>query len=241
MYRRAFFISAFPMLACLLLSCGGDEEQRPPDTAKKDTAVEAPRPAYPALRPGLRYAVELYKKNFTPYDDAIARIGPHMYYCSYKGKVSRADTSGKDRAPLFNMNVEFLVDKCYLLPHDGDYLVFWQETDHLGVKSYAGRFKSGSEKPEWKITFKAPNVGQPTIDGNTGYVTAAGTLARVDLQSGAIEWKCDTLFNKYTTAFYKFAPARVYDSTVVFTEIPTGNRKRSDSVRVHVRTGELVR
>ena len=237
MFQKILTCSAFVFLA----ACSGEQVKKNiADTPVKDTAV-VPPPVKTNLKPGLRYPFEIIKNNKTPFEDAVARWENHLYYCGYRGKVSMADTTGANRAVLFDIKAEFLVDKIFLLPYDSVYFVFWQETDHLGVKSYAGCFKRDSEKPEWKVTYKVPNIGPPVIDNRTVYVTAAGIISSIDLSNGNTNWKCDTLFSKYTMAFYKFERPRVYDSAVVFVESKTKARRFPDSLKVSVRTGRQVK
>lgn len=238
---RLLYLLFLPALVCSLASCGGKDKPVDKTPLPKDSA--APAPPKVSMKQGLVYPFLFTKKNKTQYDDAVARWKGQYYFCGYKGKVSRADSITKTRVDLFDIKAEFLVDILYLAPVDSDFVAFWQETDHLGVKSYVARYKRGADKPMWKIRFMVPNIGAPVIDGEDAYATAAGTITRIHLADGSMVWKCDTLYNPIRGMFFKFTTPRVYDSTVVFKEqlTGTGNRKKPDSLRVEAATGKLVR
>lgn len=233
---------AIPVFFVLLLAaCSGETEVKQ-DTAprKPDTTEKKAQAPKPKQKKGLLFPFEIVKNTKAPFDDAVVMHAHKIYYSTFKGKVSVADTTGANRTDLFDIKAEYLVDKIYIHPLDSDFVVFWQETDHKGVKSYAGRFRRNTVKPVWKNTYKVPNVGPPVIDGRNAYITAAGTIGKINLDNGAELWKCDTLFNKYSMAYFRFERPRVYDSTVVFVELVTRNRKRTDSLCVNAANGSRL-
>jgi hypothetical protein len=226
-----FFVAAL----ALLVSCGGTPTPVP--------ATNGPMPVNKQfrLKAGLQYPYLLSRRLFTQYDDAIARVGDSLIVGSYKGKISISDTAKKQLHLLADLASEFLVDHMYVQLLGSDVIVFWQETDHEGSRSYVARFHRGSTKPIWKNKYSLPNLGQPVIDGDVAYVTARGLVARLQLSDGHPQWLCDTLYQTSKSTYLEFEKPRVYDSAVVFKEKVKNNQfRKADSIKLSATTGKVV-
>ncbi len=232
----------FPLfLSILFYSCGNNFTEVKYDTLKAVPHMKAhPKESF---KMGLTDAIEIIKGNRTPYDEGFARSGDSLYYCSYKGKVELSDTMRKKRILLFDLKSEFMVDRIFIIPITGKgWMVSWQETDHEGVKSYAAVFKTGMEKPEWKLRFLVPNPGIPVLDGQDVYVTYLGTVAKISTEDGKIKWKYDSLFNTTNQPFKKIDRPRVFDNRVEFVDFPIeGRRQKRDTLRVDPVSGERLK
>lgn len=239
MHGRFPFFSCFCFVTALAFfaSCGGN------NTTVPGPVSNGPRPVNKQfrLKAGLQYPYLLARRLFTQYDDALARAGDSLIVGSYKGKISMSDTTRKHEYLLADLKSEFLVDKMYVYPLGSDVIVFWQETDHEGSRTYVARFHRGTTKPIWKNKYSLPNLGQPVIDGDVTYVTARGLVTRLRLSDGHPEWLCDTLYQPSKSTFLEFEKPRVYDSAVVFKEKVKNNQfRKADSVRLDAATGKIV-
>jgi hypothetical protein len=223
-----------------LLSCG-----EKPVEVKTDTVPAKPKKVASKFneKDGLIFGVELVKGIKTPYEDAIGRVGDSLLISSFKGKVEKADTLGRTRRLLFDLKGKFLVDKIIIAPRaEGEWLVCWQETELLGMNSYAALYKTGSEKPEWKNRFEGANPGIPVIDGDAAYVTSKGIVAKINLSDGKIAWMHDSLFNPYKHTYQKFERPIVCANKIVFVDYPVrGKRERRDTLVVEPVTGERLK
>jgi hypothetical protein len=50
----------------------------------------------------------------------IATSNSQTYYCSAKGLIEKSDTTGNNRKLLFDLEVNYIIDKFYLLPLQND-------------------------------------------------------------------------------------------------------------------------
>ncbi len=236
--KRVFLL--LPLIF-FLFSCG----EKPAGKKTTDTVLLKPKKTAEKFKEkeGLVSGVLLVKGIKTPYEDAIGRIGDSVLISTYKGKVEKADSMGRHRRLLFDLKGKFLVDKIIVAPRGkGEWLVCWQETELLGMNSYAALYKTGSEKPEWKNRFEGANPGIPVIDGDAAYVTSQGLVAKVNLSDGTLAWAHDSLFNPYKYTYQKFERPIVCADKVVFVDYPVpGRRERRDTLVVEPVSGKRLK
>jgi hypothetical protein len=238
MLRTIHFL---PLIILFFCACGSSKTANNHDSVKvhKKEKIKVAE----SFKKGIVAGTEIIKSNKTPYEEGFGKFDDTTFMCAYKGKVEMTDSMGKNRQFLFNLNVEFMIDKIFILPLSGKrWLVSWEETDHEGVKSYAAVYKTGDAKPQWKLLFDVPNPGMPVLDGNDIYITYLGIVAKLSVDDGKFKWQHDSLFTMMREPFKKFEKPRVFDDRVEFVDYPNpGHRERRDTLIVNPVTGEAIR
>ncbi|CAN5139220.1 hypothetical protein BH09BAC5_BH09BAC5_09000 [soil metagenome] len=221
------------------ISCGNNEKKTlPPKKVNVKIKSEIPQ-----QKTGLIYPYILVRSKKQQFDDARVRIGDSVIISTYKGKIVLTDSSGNSKKQIADLKCEYMMDNLYVLPRSGNKWFFvWQETNHEGQKSSLAVFSEGSEKPEWKISFPYGNVGPAVIDQNMVYFTAMGTVAKIDISTGKLIWKQDSLFNPLKLSYKKFYTPSVFDDKVIFVDYPEpGRREKRDTLILDPSTGKRLR
>lgn len=220
----------------VLSSCGNKENKN----GVKVPKVPSKQIEKPQKKPGLLYPYELIKAKKKQHDDSFARLGDSMIICSYKGKIELADSTGNSREKIVDLRCEYLIDQAYILPRENnEWFMIWQETHHQGQRTNFAVFKKGTDKPEWKISFPYANLGPPVVDGEMCYFTIIGMVGKMNIGSGKVEWKKDSLYNPHTGKFKKFELPIVYPDKIVFVDLPVrGRKEKRDSLHLDPITGQ---
>lgn len=173
----------------------------------------------------------------------VGKIGNYIFYCSAKGKVERSDTSGNNRELLCDLKVHYLVDKVYILPMKEDvFIITWQETAYTGLNTYTVKYRSGSDKPDWTINYKAPDPGVPVLANGHVYLSTLGIISKVNVENGETVWIHDSLYETTSMRYKRFDVPQIYKTTVLFFDFPIQGRKgKRDSLWVNDQTGRFVR
>jgi hypothetical protein len=223
----------------LFVSCG-DKPGNTTDTTRKDSVPKTVQ-RIDSSRPGLIVLTPMTVARKSAYESHYLRLNDSVLYCAYNGVFEIADTLGAHKRKLFDLDAEFLVDMVYfhrMTPRD--YFVNWQETDHLGVKTYFAQYTEGEKDANWKWKIEAPSPGQPVVDSPFVYVSTLGMIAKVNMNSGAVVWKHDSLFNVQSLAFKKFDRPKVYTNSVCFYDFPIkGKKNKRDTIWVDDRSGMM--
>lgn len=223
----------------VFMSCGEKPHDNQPP--RKDSAVVRKNPA-DSLRKDLAAPRKMYAQRDGGFSSYYLRIKDSMYYGSYKGKIECADTLGRNRSLLFDLRCEYIVDAIYLYPMNrNEFFVIWQETDHLGVKTYFAKFERGNSTPKWKTKVEAPSPGQPVVDSPYVYASTLGMIAKMDMNTGKAAWRYDSLFDPLRLVYKAFDKPLVYENTVCFFDFPVrGKKNKRDSIWIDDRTGKYV-
>lgn len=221
------------------MSCGQDTEKAPP-------APQTPKPKPEKIdssRAGIIAVPEFSVVRKSAYDNYTTLIGDTMYTCNYKGYFESSDTSKRAVHFLFDLDVEYLIDRIYFYPIGQDrFFTCWQETDHRGIFTYFGTYARGNSKPIWIKQFRAPTPGPPVIDSNAVYVSTLGMIGKFNLDNGDAYWKHDSLFDQYKLSYKQFARPLLYTNTVCFYDFPIkGKKAKSDSIWVNEPGGKIRR
>jgi hypothetical protein len=229
----------FPALLVLFFcSCGNSGGGNKGKNRKVDTTHK--RNIETEQKAGLIKTYELIKSRKSQYDDSRCRVGDSVVFCSYKGVIDLADSTGRSRSRITDLNCEYLVDKVYVLPRNNNrWFVVWQETDQQGQKTNLGVYTKGENKANWRLTFPYTNLGPPVVDGDMCYFTTMGMVGKVDITNGKLQWKIDSLFNPYKWSYKKFALPLVFEDKVVFIDLPEpGRREKRDTLVLDPATGK---
>lgn len=236
MIPRALIV---PLVFVLLTSCGQSPETTPP--VKNDTK---PKPEkIDSSRTGLMYVPEFSVVRKSAYETYSSRIGDSVYNCDYKGHFESSDTVKGIGHFLFDLQVEFLIDKLYFFPVEQNrFFVCWQETDHLGVYTYFGLYERDNNSPVWQKQYRAPSPGQPVIDSDAVYVSTLGMIGKFDLHTGDPVWVHDSLFDPIRLSYKQFERPLLYTNTACFYDLPIkGKKNRRDSIWVNEASGKIRR
>jgi hypothetical protein len=227
----------FPVLVLFLFCACGNKENATDPKAKADTA----KPKQKAKeKEGLIYPYEIIKPKKNPYDDASIRIGDTVVFCSYKGEIDYVHPAGSPRNKIVHIHCEYLIERVFILPReDSRWFIAWQETDQKGQRTTLAVYKAGEKKPDWKISFPYTNTGPPVVDGDMCYFTTMGMVGKVDISTGEMKWKVDSLFNPAKWTYKRFYVPKVYPNKVVFVDMPErGRREKLDTLILDPETGK---
>lgn len=221
------------------MSCGQDSGTTPP-------VKENPKPKAEKIdstRKGSVIVPQLDVIRLSAYETYSVRIGDTIYTCNYKGHFQSEDTAKRVQHFLFDLKVEFLIDRLYFFPVEQNrFFVCWQETDHVGVYSYFGMYERGSNSPLWLKQYKAPSPGQPVIDSNAVYTSTLGMIGKFDLYSGNPVWMYDSLFDPIKLSYKQFERPLLYTNTACFYDMPIkGKKNKRDSIWVNESSGKIRR
>jgi hypothetical protein len=227
-------------ISILIAACGSSPKE-PAEKGPIDTSsFRRHEKAIAGLKTTVLAVPELIKSQQTPFDSFIYVKGDTIWKATYKGRLM--SVSGNETALQLDLKSEFMVDKLFLYKQPNSAVVFWQETDHEGETTYLARFETGASKPVWEHQFRnRPNLATPVVDGEFVYVSMLGLVGQMRLSDGVFVWKHEDLFDVHRVRFARFNPAMVFDSTVVFVEVPRNNTVQPDSIRVRARDGLLLK
>lgn len=235
------FASLLSFSVVLLMSCG----QKPVEIVKTINvdSLNLVKEKSDSSRKDIQMGVLLQPVRDRADLNFFKRIDSHVYYCSSKGKIERADTTGANRELLFDLKVNYIIDRVYLLPLTNDeYVICWQETSYEGLNSYVYRFKSGNPNAVWKINYKAPDPGVPVLCDGHLYLSTLGIIGKVNAENGQHSWLHDSLYETTSMRYKKFDVPQIYPVSVVFFDFPIQGRKgKRDSIWVNDKTGQLTR
>ncbi len=234
MIRNLFILL---LISLLLTSCGNSNEQN--KVIEKKAPKVQKRNLKSEQKGGLIYPVLLIKTNRSQYDESYCKIGDSLFYSSHRGFISLGHPNSKERIPLADLKEEYLVDKMFILPwKESRIFVIWQETDYEGQKTKLGLYKQGVSKPEWKLSFPYTNMGPVVVDGEMAYFTTLGMVGKVNVNTGVLQWKIDSLFNPLKMAYLSFEVPLVFDEKIIFIDFPEpGRRERRDTLFLDPRNG----
>ena len=221
-----FFLPVF--LLFLICSCGGNDNKN-----NKEIVKITPPKTKPKIeqKPGLIYTLDIIKPRKNLYLESRCRIGDTTFFCSHKGKIDIADSSGNFRRNITDLHCEYLVDKVYLSPLENDrWFIIWQETYHKGQKTSLAVFKKGQTNPEWKVIFPYTNAGPGVLDGNMCYFTTIGMAAKIDVSNGEMQWQVDSLFNSAKLQYKRFEVPIVLNDKIIFVDMPEKRRPKRDTL-----------
>jgi hypothetical protein len=223
----------------VLMSCGQSPVAAPPSSKENP---KPPAAKIDSLRKGVVYVPVLNVVRTSAYDSYSVLIGDSLYTCT-KGYFVSGDTFKTTTHFLFDMGVEYLVDRLYFYPLEQDrFFACWQETNHRGIFTYFGTYTRGNNKAEWLQRFQAPTPGPPAIDSNAVYISTLGMVGKFNLSNGKPVWMHDSLFDQYTLSFKQFGRPLLYTNSVCFFDLPIKGRKlKSDSIWVNEASGKIRR
>lgn len=97
---------------------------------------------------------------------------------------------------------------------------------------------------KWKRSIYGFNVGQGLVEGDFAYLTAIGSIAKVDLRSGANVWRHRNLYqvSEHTdSAFNSFELPEIKGDTVLFREASMHVRTKVATVEVNKLNGRVMK
>jgi outer membrane protein assembly factor BamB len=135
-----------------------------------------------------------------------------------------------------------LTERIYSAPYHGDLLVLFDVSN--GEQGWGGiaRLQPPDFHVVWHVKIPSSNVGPAAIDGSSLYVSAAGFVARVDLEGGRYLWQHGGLYDATNQRFNAFLVPLVTRSEALFYEqVGLGATSRAPKVvRVQKDSGAFV-
>ena len=147
-----------------------------------------------------------------------------------------------DRTRRFNLRLDGGgLGRVYFHDYGGRLLLVCEVGDGESGGGFVTLLEQPSMRALWQQTFPAFNVGEPLREGRRLYVTGAGFVGRLNLDTGEFDWKHD-LYETRAGALKHFAsferPELVGDA-VLFRERPVYNPGKT--VVVDRRSGKVIR
>lgn len=137
------------------------------------------------------------------------------------------------------LSKEMYVTKAYFKLIDDDLLLFCEMSDFETGISEIFRIDLANKHIKWKTNLDGFNTGQPVIRGNYGYVTAIGSVGKLDLVTGKYVYKKNNLYDTKTSSFNNFDTILFKENKTYFISKRTDNI--IDKVIFDEKTNKLVK
>ena len=167
-------------------------------------------------------------------------IGDYLYRIAENGKGRR---TSNEKSLSFNLRIQpndYLTRELYYLQHKGDLLIICEVSDEESGMGIIARLDGATLRMKWKRIIPGFNVGQGLLDGAFAYVTGIGFVGKVNLKTGAYEWRHTDLYGQANSAFNAFALPKVERNVVVFREAAHYLRKKTAVIRVQRHKGKII-
>jgi hypothetical protein len=145
---------------------------------------------------------------------------------------------GKSRPRNFDLRIspKGYLEQLYYLEHGTDVLLIYEARDQLNGWGYVARLNQKPLKLKWVTPVAGYNIGPGLVDANDLFLTAAGLIAKVDLQSGTYVWQQQNLDKKYSSLFEAFGTPWMEKERVFFKERGANPK----TLEVDKTTGEVL-
>ena len=117
-------------------------------------------------------------------------------------------------------------------------LLFCEETDHDISTSSLFKINLDDHSLEWSSEIQGGNLGLPIISNSNIYVISAGSVGKIDLNTGNYIWKHWGLYDSNIRSFNYFDTILIQGDTIEFI---SKQRDGADKVIVNDKTGQIIR
>jgi len=136
------------------------------------------------------------------------------------------------------LETDLIVSRAFLYESSEYFYVFFTDTDHDGSTSWIQKISKNPLKSEYVEQIQGFNLGQPIIDGESAYVSAIGFIGKIDLKTGAYDWKHYNLYDNEKYSFNSFDTVLINKTQIEFVS-ENHRSKKIDKVIVDNQTGEI--
>lgn len=138
----------------------------------------------------------------------------------------------------------YMDDGASLLEDDDAIYVFLEYSVGDGGSSVLKKVNVSEAKVEWEVPILGFNMGLPVIDQNFAYVTAIGSIGKINLDLGKYEWKHNRLYDNKKSSFNHFDTILIHKNQVTFISTNRSPKNRGktvvDKIVVDKRSGEIL-
>ena len=227
------------ILTILLFSCNNSSKQTENNSAdstltEQQDATTQGEPLSSKKEIIAAKKFELKNQDRPTEDTLILKTDGKEYFISPLGllKTNSSDT--------IQLETDLIVNRAYLHETQGDFYVFFTETDHEGATSWVQKISKNGLKSVYVEQIQGFNLGQPIIDGESAYVTAIGFIGKFNLQTGSYEWKHHNLYDNEKYSFNSFDTVLINKTETKFIS-ENYSSKKTDKVLIDNYTGEIKR
>ncbi|HEX8149079.1 MAG TPA: PQQ-binding-like beta-propeller repeat protein [Pyrinomonadaceae bacterium] len=148
-----------------------------------------------------------------------------------------------DRTRRFNLRLDDGgLGRVYFHDYGGRLLLVCEVGDGESGGGFVTLLEQPSMRARWKQTFPAPNVGEPLREGRHLYVTGAGFVGKLNLDTGEFDWTHEDLYDPREGApkhFTSFETPELDGDAVLFRERPVYNPGKT--LVVDRKSGKVIR
>jgi hypothetical protein len=171
-------------------------------------------------------------------DSITFTIDSVSYVVNAEGHAIRRSSQGPQAFTIPLPGPGFHLEKLYALAVFCDLIVVPQYSDGESAAGDVSRLSAGSLHPLWTAAPFGFNIAEPLLDSLYLYIASVGTVAKLDLRSGAYIWRHDDLYDPQTGAYNTFRQPAIAGDTVVFTSEVRGGQRQ---LRLDRATGTIIR
>lgn len=102
------------------------------------------------------------------------------------------------------LSEDMYVTQAYFYVIENDLLLFCEMSDSDNGTSDIFRINLISKKIKWTVNLNGFNLGQPVIRANYGYITAIGSVGKLELETGKYVYVKSNLFDRDRNSFNNF-------------------------------------
>jgi hypothetical protein len=221
--RLALASACAPALTLCLSRAAPAQEARPAPTPKPSQVFQEARAVNP---------------NAAPHAEAFEfEMNGFIYHINATGNGRRTKGS---RARGFNLLLDRgdSVENLFYSEFEGDLLLLL----HFSDAGFVTRLEQPSMRGLWRQRIEAPAVGESLRDGRHLYVSGAGFVGKLDLQTGEYVWQhegLEDLRGGEPQPFQAFDPPALRGDAVLFRERPVYNPRRT--LVLDRKSGKVIR
>ncbi|HEX8337238.1 MAG TPA: hypothetical protein VF621_10950 [Pyrinomonadaceae bacterium] len=150
-----------------------------------------------------------------------------------------------EKTRRFNLRLDGgWLGRVYFHDYGGRLLLVCEAGDGEGAWGFVTLLEQPSMRGRWRQHIPAFNVGEPLREGRSLYVTGFGFVGRLDLGTGAFDWKHDDLYDPREGApkhFNSFKQPELVGETVLFREQSVYNSLKLKTLVADKKTGKIIR
>jgi hypothetical protein len=192
---------------CFLISCtkpNSDLKSKNNKQENTELSVDTFKTIYPDRATNTN-------KNWTGDEDTLNLSLNNYDFTIYPGGLLKWGNSDSIR-----LSEDMYVTQSYFYVIENELLLFCEMSDSDNGTSDIFRINLTNKKIKWTSNLNGFNLGQPVIRANYGYITAIGSIGKLDLETGKYDYEKSNLYDRETNSFNNFDTILFRDSKTYF-------------------------
>jgi len=147
----------------------------------------------------------------------IAPFTDCTYYIHPNGEI-KTNFNKEHDSVLFSINIEkgFYIENAELIKINNRLVIIYTESNHESSGSTMLSINLNNYLQDWKVPGLGFNLSRIRLRDNYGYITSIGTVSKIDLNNGRIEFNFSNLYDPSKQSFNSFDTILFKGDTVIF-------------------------